>query len=182
MSFDKQFEQLFAILNESQYLIDSPFKKVIEQAVQGSGFCSQQPKTSKAIGYKAKGSKGKKSSGYNLFLSAAMKGEIYDAKQSMTEAVSLWQNLTMDEKNHWNDKAKEKNAQNITSSGDEVVIKKATKKKTEKGKRPMSGYNLFTKVKMAELKENKEIEAKDRLKEIGKQWKELTKEESYFTA
>ena len=154
---------------------------MIEQAVQGSGFCSQQPgapiQSKIKKGAKAGVSRGKKSCGYNLFLSGAMKGEIYDTRQSMTEAVSLWQNLTLDEKNQWNEKAKEKNAQSISSTGDEIVIKKATKKKSEKGKRKMSGYNLFTRAKMVELKQNTEIEAKDRLKEIGRQWKELTKEE-----
>ena len=174
MSFETKFEQLFALLNESEYDIDTPFKKVITHAVEGAGFTQlpKQPKTSKA-----KGSKGKKSSGYNLFLSAAMKGSVGEEKKSMAEAVSLWQNLTLDEKNEWNEKAKEKNAQGNSSNGDGMVVKKATKKKSEKGKRKMSGYNLFTRAKMAELKENIEIEAKDRLKEIGRQWKELTKEE-----
>ena len=184
MSFEKQFETLFTLLNESEYDINSPFKKVIKDAVEGSGFCSEpkqvggfphNPLESK-IKKGANGGvpRGKKLSGYNLFLSGAMKGALYDAKQSMTEAVSLWQNLTQEEKDKWNEKAKNHNEQGDVDAQNPP---KKPGKKSAKGKRKPSGYNLFTKAKMVELKENAEIEAKDRLKEIGRQWKELTQEE-----
>ena len=172
MEFKTQFETLFTLLNESEYEINSPFKKLIKDAVEGAGFTQlpkqvieKQPKTSKA-----KGSKGKKLSGYNLFLSAAMKGLVDEEKKSMADAVSLWQNLSDEEKIEWKDKAK------IHNEGASEGLDKPAKK-SGGGKRKPSGYNLFTKAKMVELKENVEIGAKDRLKEIGKQWKELTQEE-----
>ena len=182
MSFDAQFQTLFNILDE-QIELDSPFKKVIKQAVEGAGF-TQLPKQVGGFPHTPLESKikkganggvprGKKLSGYNLFISAAMKGEVADEKLGMGEAVALWKALGDDSKQEWNEKAKQHNE---TSTGGDVVKPTKTTKKS-KGKRKPSGYNLFTKAKMAELKQDESILAGDRLKTIGTMWKKLEPEE-----
>ena len=49
--------------------------------------------------------------------------------------------------------------------------------KKEVSKRKPTGYNLFVKAKITELKEDPSIVAKDRLKIIASMWKELKHEE-----
>jgi hypothetical protein len=170
MSYTEQFNKLNEILagEDFPYSVDTPFRKAIRGAIENSGFtepiliAKKQPKKD----VKAS-KKGKKLSGYNLFISAAMKGEYTGEKQSMADAVALWKGFDEDTKAEWKLKANEVNSQSDNS----VSLVK------DKKQRKPSGYNLFTKAKMAELKEDSDILPKDRLSKIGQMWKGLNQEE-----
>ena len=175
MACNKQFENLFTILDHSNYDIDTPFKKVIQEAVEKAGFCNQKgEETSK--GKKGLGKKGgktekktqkntgkktqkiRKTSSYNLFVGHQMKNE----GQSMGEAVALWKELGEKEKMVWKEKAsvldleKEAELKEEKKKSQEKSKKKSSEKSDEKGKqskksRKTSGYNLF----LGDLMKNK---------------------------
>ena len=43
MARNKQFFKLFTILEHSDYAINTPFKKVIQEAVEKAGFGTEEP-------------------------------------------------------------------------------------------------------------------------------------------
>jgi hypothetical protein len=57
-------------------------------------------------------------------------------------------------------------------TGGKVMIKSKDEKVTKK-----SGYNIFMGEMMKKMKEEDEIEPKERMKEIGRTWKEMTEKE-----
>lgn len=124
MACNKQFTDLFTLLDNSKYEIDSPFKKVIKEAVEKAGFCEQQKemvveKASKKEGTKkAKGNKGvgapkkpRKLTGYNLFTRAKMpevkENKEIEGKQRINEIAKMWKGLEQKDRDEWNGKAKE---------------------------------------------------------------------------
>ena len=176
---DKQLANLFTILDQTQYEIDLPFQKVITEAILAAGFCvgAEQQAQKKLVQKKEVQpviqvpgvKKAKKVSGYNLFVGDQMK----QLKQqgvaqgdTLGKAVGLWKLLPQEEKVEWNNKAKGVN--------EEKVEKVDKVEKGEVKHRKPSGYNLFTKETMAVVKNNTDIPANQRMKEIGKMWKELS--------
>ena len=175
MACNKQFENLFTILDNSQYELDTPFKKVIQEAVEKAGFC-EQPKevkgTQKGLGKKGgKGGKKRKVSSYNAFVGHQIKIE----GKTMAQAGPLWKQLGEKEKLVWKEKAdllnqeeeegKEKGNDKTKENGKD---KGKEKKKSEKI-RKTSGYNLFI-----------GDQIKNRGKKMGEAvtlWKELSEKE-----
>ena len=180
------FETLFLQLDESQYEIDENFKQVIKDAIEKSGFCQSIPvkqvKTVKTVkqvkSEEVVLKKTKKMSGYNLFMKETMKQLAVSGvpqTECMNEAVQLWKGLSVEEKGIWNNKVKLVNEEKVVELN-QVTIKEVLPVEgvPEKKKKKLTGYNLFTKSKMGELKD---IPSKDRMKEIGKLWKELSVEQ-----
>ena len=149
MACNKQFEKLFTILDHSDYAIDTPFKKVIQEAVEKAGFCTEEPpKHSKGKkGVKGEGlPKKRKVSSYNVFVGHQIKIE----GKTMAEAVPLWKQLGEKEKLVWKQKAdvlnqEEKEKENPKGDGKkkEKVNPKGNEKKKSEKIRKTSGYNLF---------------------------------------
>ena len=184
MACKTEFSKLFTILDNSNYDIDTPFKKVIKEAVEKAGFCEvvldgskttqkSTKKTTKKTTQKTtkksakKGGKKRKVSSYNLFVGHQMKIE----KKTMGEAVALWKQLGEKEKLVWKEKADVLNAKEVSSSessSEEKLDKKSKGKKSEKN-RKISGYNLF-------IGDQIKIEKKTMAEAVGL-WKELSEKD-----
>ena len=180
MACNKQFENLFTILDNSKYDIDTPLKKVLQEAVEKAGFCEEvkksvgkkEVKTTKQTTKKSakKTEKKRKVSSYNLFVGHQMKIE----GQTMGEAVPLWKQLGEKEKQIWKDKAdilNQENSKEVDSCDDshEAEKKKSKAKGKGNGDRKTSGYNLFIGDQM-----------KNKGKKMGEAvglWKELSEKE-----
>ena len=121
MAINKQFENLFIILDNSEYEINTPFKKVITDAVQKAGFCDSHKPTSLPDPpqnvLKKKGAKGeaapkklRKLSGYNLFMKHTMPQLTQDTKiqpkERLGEVAKRWKGLSQNQRDEWNNKAK----------------------------------------------------------------------------
>ena len=98
MSNSTQFEKLFTILDNSEYALDIPFKKVIREAVENAGFCEEERTTKNTTKKKTqkttkkgvlKTEKKRKVSSYNLFVGHQIKIE----GKTMAQAVPLWKQL-----------------------------------------------------------------------------------------
>ena len=199
MACNKQFENLFTILDNSEYDLDTPFKKVIKEAVEKAGFCDQEgeaPREQKIQVNKGEGGKknrketGKKTekmrktSSYNLFVGHQMKNQ----GKTMGEAVTLWKELGEKEKLVWKEEAsvldlkkemelreENKKSQEKSQKKGKSVKKLETKSdKKSKGKkskknRKTSGYNLF----IGDLMKNQG----KKLGEAVALWKELSDED-----
>ena len=168
------FETLFLQLDLSQYEIDENFKQVIKDAIEKSGFCQPtvMEQKVKIVKKTLQQKKPHKVSGYNLFMKDTMKQlALAGVPQTdcMNEAVQLWKGLSVEEKGIWNNKAKIVNEDKVV----EVEVTPVEVVPEKKKKKPI-GYNLFTKAKMGQLTD---IPSKDRMKEIGKLWKELSEEQ-----
>ena len=130
MACNKQFEKLFTILENSNYDIDSPFKKVIKEAIEKAG-CFEQPKemvvekevkgTQKGLGKKGgAGGKKRKVSSYNVFVGHQIKIE----GKTMAQAVPLWKQLGEKEKLVWKEKADVVNQEENEKEKEKVYPKK----------------------------------------------------------
>ena len=122
MACNKQFENLFTILDKSNYEINTPFKKVIQEAVEKAGFCDQKveetdtaqkgkTKENKGVKVKAASKKPRKLTGYNLFTRAKMPevkaNEKIEGKDRIKEIARMWKALDQEGKDKWNAQAKE---------------------------------------------------------------------------
>ena len=119
MACNKQFENLFTILDKSDYEINTPFKKLIQEAVEKAGFCDQKgDEATKAKKGQSKGNKGegapkkpRKLTGYNLFTRAKMPevkaNQEIEGKDRIREIARMWKALDQKGKEEWNGKAKE---------------------------------------------------------------------------
>ena len=130
------------------YEVDDGFKQAIVECVEKAGFREE------VKGAKTKKKTGKKASGYTLFMSHQMKGK----KKSMEEAVSKWKDIKEEEKDEWRKKVKVENSEG-----------------TVKRKKKLTGYNIYTRVKIKEIKEEKTQQEKMRM--VGEMWKKLTEKE-----
>ena len=121
MSYNKQFETLFSIL-DSKVDIDEDFKKVFIEAVENAGFCqvkksgsgSDRKKVIKKSrkskkSDKKKPSKPRKVSGYNMFIGDQIKTK----GKTMKQAVPLWKALSKKEQEVWKAKADQLNKDKI---------------------------------------------------------------------
>ena len=117
--------------------------------------------------------KKKKMTGYNYFMKEKMKeqtGGDKDSNRRMLEISECWGKLTGDEKLSWKTKANEF----VVMSNDESTGKEH---KIKERKKPqfLSGYQLFVREHMKDVKSD--VPQKDRMREVGKMWHSVTKEE-----
>ena len=185
MACKTEFSKLFTILDNSDYAIDTPFKKVIKEAVEQAGFCEvvldvdkstqkSTKKTTKKTTDKTtkKTQKKRKVSSYNVFVGHQIKVE----GKTMAQAVGLWKELSDKEKLVWKEKAdvlNQKNAKEVDSE-ESLSEEKSEKKKSKakgkgKGDRKTSGYNLF-------ISDQMKKQGKKMAEAVGL-WKELSETE-----
>lgn len=102
--------------------------------------------------------------------------------ESNTEEISLNEMkkklAEIYKKNSGPTEKKEKKVKN--DDGEEKKAKKAAKKKEDEGKeekkkREPTAYNLFMREKMAELKDDKDMSGKDKMKKIAEMWSQREK-------
>jgi hypothetical protein len=147
MSFEQKFSAFVTILDEELEL-DDQTKEIIKKAMIGAKF--DHVETVEVSKTK------RKLTGYNLFVREQMQ----DTKgNDMKNIAAKWKTLSKKQKAEWKVKA---------GKASNVVVKQPRK---------ASGYNLFMKEIMPTIKENKKVVAGDRLKEVGRLWKLLSKAE-----
>lgn len=169
MSFDVQFKQFWSLLSTDLELPDGT-EEIMHGAwnkitwptpVSGGGVVSG-PTSGPA---KRTG----RVTGYNLFMKEVIvelkKDSTFAGTERMKEAGRRWKSLTETEKKEWNSKAV-----NVPTAGGKAVVPKEAKEKTV---RKPSGYNLFMKKKMEELKQAG-VPYDQRMTQIGAQWKAMS--------
>ena len=114
--------------------------------------------------------KKKRVNGYNLFMKERMtqlKETDLDSNHRMTQISEEWNKLTPEEKETWKQKAKD--------AFPPEPAKLQIKLKKERKNTKLSGYQLFVREKMVELKDK--VTPRERMSEIGKMWQLQTEEQ-----
>jgi hypothetical protein len=170
-SFASKFELFYQKLNECPYDLPSELKPVLLESLKHAGFDAVTTVTVTAAA--AKGTDGKKKlSGYNVFMKekmAELKAENVPSAERMTKVGSMWKALSDADKKIWNDKAK--GTTSSTASVEHETVSGETKIKK------LSGYQLYVKETMPAVKVMADIKSTERMTEIGKRWKALSKDE-----
>lgn len=112
----------------------------------------------------------KRVNGYNLFMKermAQLKEVDHDSNHRMKQISEEWNKLVETDKDNWKQKAVE--LVPVESTKTQVKTKKPKKSNQ------ISGYQLFVREKMVEIKDK--FAPKERMGEIGKSWKLMTAEE-----
>jgi hypothetical protein len=165
-TFVAKFELFWTKVNESQFDLPIEIKAVLEKAMKDSGFDSVVTVAAKADANIVTDGKKKKLSGYNLFMKEKMP-ELKEANVAGNERMgkigAMWKALSEDQQKIWNEKAK----------GSTVEVKAKAKANGETKTKKLTGYNVFMKEKMAELKEAN-VPSAERMKKIGPMWKALS--------
>lgn len=173
----EDFEQKFATfvetlkknsINVSTVMIAAIKAALIEAHLDGGSFKGNEIIRKKRV------------NGYNLYMKERMQQlkEIQpdvDSNHRMTQISDEWKKLSETEKESWKDKAK---ALPIEEIHIPIRIKKEPK---EKKPHQISGYQLFVREKMSELKDS--VPPKERMTQIGGLWKGLSEndKEGYKT-
>jgi hypothetical protein len=158
MSFEDKFENFWSILGQCQYELPVELKPVLRDGMKIAGF-DKIP-----IGV----SGGKKLSGYNLFMRekmAELKEQGVPSNERMGKVSQMWKTVGDAEKQEWKDKAAA-----LAPASSPTKAKKAKKE----GPKKLSGYQIFVREKMPEVKADESIEPKGRMGAIGKLWKALS--------
>ena len=183
MSFEHKFANFLVELGKCPYdlpselnpyfkssLISAGFDSGVSQTGNGNGNGNQSQNSTKAP---------RKLSGYNLFMKekmAELKTNNVPSGERMGQVSGLWKNLSDSEKGVWKVKAENyAQTQTPTSTDAPVKVSKTTTKK--EGPTKLSGYQMFVKEKMPEVKNDPEIAAKERMGKIGSLWKALSETE-----
>ena len=169
---DAQFESFWNALNQCPYELPEEIKPYLKEAIKASGFydATGNVKTQGSVGVQPL-TKTKKLSGYNLFMRekmAELKTQNVPSGQRMTSVSQMWKTVPEPEKSVWKNKAAslvEPAPQKPLSSSGAPTTKK------------ISGYQLYLKETMPEVKVNPDILPKERMSQIAKMWKALSEEE-----
>ena len=167
--FSKKFEIAWTKLNECQYELPIEIKPLMKEALQTAGFATviTISNTSNTNTNNTE-TKTKKMSSYNIFMQqkmAVLKAEGVPSGERMGKVASLWKALS-DE-----DKAQFKSSNPGTTGT--TTAKVADPSKVHK----LTGYQLFVKETMPEVKADTNVLPKERLTAIAKKWKVLTDDE-----
>ena len=107
---------------------------------------------------------------------------VYESNAEEVSLSEMKKKLTEIYKKHAepSEKKEKKAKKEKKDDGEEKKAKKVAKKKDdgekeEKKKREPTAYNLFMREKMAELKEDKDMTGKDKMKKIAEMWSEREK-------
>jgi hypothetical protein len=160
---DAKFEQFWTVVGQSQYELPDELKPILRDAMEKAGLFA-------AGGAGATVTKTKKLSGYNLFMRekmAELKEEGVPSNERMGKVSKMWKEVGDDEKEEWKEKA-------AALSPTVTTTATKTKKAKKEGPKKLSGYQLFVRETMPEVKADESIEPKGRMGEIGKRWKALS--------
>ncbi len=164
--FSKKFEIAWAKLNECQFDLPDEIKPLMKEALQTAGFATVI--TISNTSNTNTETKTKKMSSYNIFMQqkmALLKAEGVASGERMGKVASLWKALS-DE-----DKAQFK-ASNPGTTGTTTKVSSDPSKA-----RKLTGYQLYVRETMPEVKADTSVIPTERLTAIGKKWKALTEDE-----
>ena len=166
---DSKFESFWNALNQCPYDLPEEIKPFLQQALKAAGFFDVTGTSTTAVGLTTKT---KKMSGYNLFMKekmAELKIEEVPSGERMGKVSQMWKLLSDEQKAEWKIKA------GLLVGTTTVVATTTTKKAT--GPKKLSGYQLYLKATMPEVKVNEAIIPKERMGAIAKMWKALSEEQ-----
>ena len=166
---EAQFESFWNAMNQCPYELPEEIQPYLREALKAAGFFNVAQPSTTSVG-DATTTKTKKMSGYNLFMKetmAELKTQDVPSGERMGKVSQMWKLVPDEQKTEWKNKAVGLNPQ---------VVPNSTTKKTN-GTKKLSGYQLYLKATMPEVKVNAEISAKDRMGAIAKMWKALSEEQ-----
>ena len=166
---EAQFESFWNALNQCPYELPEEIKPYLQQSLKAAGFFNVAQPSTTSVG-DATTTKTKKMSGYNLFMKekmAELKTQDVPSGERMGKVSQMWKLVPDEQKTEWKTKAG-------LIVGPTIVVANTKK---EPGSKKLSGYQLYLKATMPEVKVNGEIIAKDRMGAIAKMWKSLSEEQ-----
>lgn len=175
-SFEDKFTHFIEILKASMITVNPVLQATLKTALIEAQFdrCVSVGGGSNNVIRK------KRVNGYNLFMKERMQqlkmsAPDIDSNHRMTQISEEWNKSTEEVKEGWKAKAK---AIPVEEFKIPIRLKKEVK---EKKPHQISGYQLFVREKMPELKDK--VTPKERMTQIGGMWKALPEEqkESYKT-
>lgn len=159
---DTKFELFWNNVKECPYEIPDEIKAHLKTAIQSAGF--NTPTNGAVLVTKIK----KKVNGYNLFMkenTAQLKADNVAPDQRMAAVAALWKQLSDDDKKVWKAKADALPSPESTT----LVVS------TPSAPRSLTGYQLYVRETMPQVKADTTIVPKGRMAEIGRLWKTLDK-------
>jgi hypothetical protein len=159
---DAKFELFWNAVKDGPYDLPDDIKSHLKTAIQAAGFNTVSTGTVTVI--KAK----KKVNGYNLFMkdkTAELKANNTPPDQRMKAVAELWKLLTDDDKKVWKAKAD-------AMPAPDANVKTVT---TPSAPRSLTGYQLYVRETMPQVKSDTTVVAKERMAKIGSLWKALDK-------
>lgn len=182
-TFEAKVKVFLAEVNNGAYEVPSEMHPQLRDALVKAGFDKQVSVSSAPVssGSASSGAKkGKTLNGYNLYMKekmAELKEQGVASGDRMGKVSTMWKTETAETKEAWKNKAKAHNGGVSPSDSTVTTASAASAAPSEKKAKGLSGYQLFVQRKMTEVKEDKSVEAKDRMKKIGEKWKALSEAE-----
>jgi hypothetical protein len=172
-TFENNFNRFLSELSKCPYDLPSELNSHFRTALLAAGFDNMNSSGLTGVGLTTTvATKTRKLSGYNVYMKekmAELKVEGIAAGDRMGKVSSMWGQLSAEDKAQWKAKADNLNP-NVSTTG---TTHSAHKVKRE-GPPKLSGYQLFVKETMGEVKADTSIPAKERMTKIGSLWKALT--------
>jgi hypothetical protein len=173
---EAKFEIFWNTLNECPYELPVEIKSFLKKSLTDAGFSavvsSSAPASSGSV---ASGVKTKKLSGYNVFMKekmAELKTQNVPSGDRMTQVSVLWKECTDEDKAEWKAKASASNVGGGATSSAPASVASTTSSVAKVKK--LSGYQLYVRETMPDVKADTSVGAKERMGEIGRRWKALT--------
>ncbi len=160
---DAKFELFWNAVKDGPYDLPEDIKSHLKTAIQVAGFNTAPTGTVTVTKLK------KKVNGYNLFMkeqTAKLKADGVAPDQRMTEVAKLWKQVDDNGKKEWKAKA---DALPAPESNVKTVAA------TPSAPRSLTGYQLYVRETMPQVKADTTIVPKGRMAEIGRLWKTLDK-------
>ena len=167
--FSKKFSIFWTKLSECPFELPIEIQTYMKTSLQTAGFSTVNTTASSSNSNTNTETKTKKLSSYNIFMQqkmAELKTEGVASGERMGKVAALWKALS-DE-----DKAQFK-ASNPGTTGTTATKVSADPSKVKK----LTGYQLYVRETMAEVKADTTVLPKERLGAIAKKWKVLTDDE-----
>jgi hypothetical protein len=164
-SFEQKFDTFSEILAKNTNVVTPVLKATLKAAMIEAHF--------NAMGGGNEVIRKKRVNGYNLFMKERMlqlktSTPDMDSNHRMTQISEEWKKLTEPTKEEWKTKAK-------ALPVEEVKISLRARVKKEKKPHQISGYQLYVREKMPEMKEK--VPPKERMTQIGGLWKALPQDQ-----
>jgi len=177
-NFESHFNRFLVELGKCPYDLPSDLNPHFKAALLAAGFDTMGSSGNSGNSGSTGGgvTKTRKLSGYNVYMKekmAELKAQNVPSGERMGKVSAMWKTLSDEEKGTWKSKADGLNPSVEVSSNTTTSAPKTKKE----GPTKLSGYQLFVKEKMAEVKADTSIPAKERMTKIGALWKACSQAE-----
>jgi hypothetical protein len=174
-SYSSKLDVFWKKMSDCPYELPDEMKPFIESALKAAGFDQVVTTTSSSSPTPSTASTGstvKKLNGYNLFMrekSVELKSQNVPSGERMSKVAALWKLVPDATKAEYKQRAANITSTAIAASPLSSPLPKAPKK----GSGQLTGYQLYMKEKMAELK-TQDVPGGQRMGKVATMWKALT--------